>query len=513
MAIVPIGVPQIGAGPSISSGAGTPENIIAAGIGALYLDTTTGALWHKTSGTATTGWVRTDFGGSNDKYPGLMGPVFNVKAFGAVGDGVTDDTAAIQAAVDAAAPVNGIVFAPQGSYLLNTGISRTGGKLTIQGAGRRSTIFKAGGAITMFSFQSPGVGSFMGHVSFRDCWIDGNNVATTGMSMLRVNLSLMENVEIYQIAGRGLHLQGVQDYYFFAVDVRNSGHFANQHPGVHIVDFGADESNSHAWVGGTIERNRYHGMLLDTVDSIKLLGVKLHGRTTADDATPDAVDLLRVLGSQRVSVIGCQFTQGRQFGVFADQNGAAATTNMQVVGCTFVDGANYQSGGAYWHIGMGKARIIRAGNQFAFSGLAHTSYTSLGGDIWVQSTAPNQQPPLAYDLHDSQPGTKIKDDSTTHGIFVLTDDVTITTNVNNGTEFLVTLGGNRTIGAPTNPVKGQRITYFVRQDGTGGRTLAWNAVFKVSWSDVGNTASKTSGITFEYDGANWMQVSAQGPYV
>lgn len=45
------------------------------------------------------------------------GQVFNVKAYGAKGDGTTDDTAAIQAAQAAASAVSGLVVVPQGQYL------------------------------------------------------------------------------------------------------------------------------------------------------------------------------------------------------------------------------------------------------------------------------------------------------------------------------------------------------------------------------------------------------------
>ncbi len=59
------------------------------------------------------------------------GPVFNVKAYGAVGDGVTDDTAAIQAAV-AAAGSAGTLFFPAGTYVAGSFTYADGIKL--QGA-------------------------------------------------------------------------------------------------------------------------------------------------------------------------------------------------------------------------------------------------------------------------------------------------------------------------------------------------------------------------------------------
>lgn len=51
----------------------------------------------------------------NDSYG-----FFDVRKMGAAGDGVSDDTAAFQAAVDAAAAQEGIVFVPPGKYLIRT---------------------------------------------------------------------------------------------------------------------------------------------------------------------------------------------------------------------------------------------------------------------------------------------------------------------------------------------------------------------------------------------------------
>ncbi len=43
----------------------------------------------------------------------------------------------------------------------------------------------------------------------------------------------------------------------------------------------------------------------------------------------------------------------------------------------------------------------------------------------------------------------------------------------------MTLGGNRTLGAPTNvPAGGQGGSLFITQDATGSRTLSYNSVWK-----------------------------------
>nr|BAR24414.1 phage-related tail fiber protein [uncultured Mediterranean phage uvMED] len=55
----------------------------------------------------------------------------------------------------------------------------------------------------------------------------------------------------------------------------------------------------------------------------------------------------------------------------------------------------------------------------------------------------------------------------------LTDGATIAVDMSLGNNFSVTLGGNRTLGDPTNVTAGQSGVIVVTQDGTGSRTLAY----------------------------------------
>ncbi len=92
-----------------------------------------------TTGVSVTAYMETVLGAADADaaMTTLSGiPIFNVKTFGAVGDGVTDDSAATQAALTAAgaATNGGTVFFPPGVYLFATGLIKPSG-INIKGVG------------------------------------------------------------------------------------------------------------------------------------------------------------------------------------------------------------------------------------------------------------------------------------------------------------------------------------------------------------------------------------------
>jgi hypothetical protein len=85
----------------------------------------------------------------------------------------------------------------------------------------------------------------------------------------------------------------------------------------------------------------------------------------------------------------------------------------------------------------------------------------------------------------------------------LADAATIVTNASLGTHFRVTLGGNRTLGNPTNAVDGQKLLFEIIQDATGSRTLALDTKFAlgtdVSAVTLTTTASKRDFLGVVYN--------------
>lgn len=66
---------------------------------------------------------------------------------------------------------------------------------------------------------------------------------------------------------------------------------------------------------------------------------------------------------------------------------------------------------------------------------------------------------------------------TAYPYFTFSDAPTMTIDCLNGNAQQTTLTGNRVFAIPANPADGSELDLLVIQDGTGGRTLSWNAVF------------------------------------
>lgn len=148
-------------------------------------------------------------GGSTD--------VVSVKTYGAVGNGIANDTPAIRAAIAAVnAAGGGTVYIPPGTYILNSAgdgfyaISLTNvNNVRIQGAGEHLTILKVGNS------QNVGPLAFTtcSKIAVLDLTLDGNraNNTTLGTHGLRAQdftASEIRNVRIINTNGYGMGFQG-----------------------------------------------------------------------------------------------------------------------------------------------------------------------------------------------------------------------------------------------------------------------------------------------------------------
>ena len=91
----------------------------------------------------------------------------------------------------------------------------------------------------------------------------------------------------------------------------------------------------------------------------------------------------------------------------------------------------------------------------------------------------------------------------------LTDGSTITWDASTQDVAKVTLAGNRTLSSATSGTTGQFISLLIIQDGTGSRTLTWNAAYEFAADTaptLTTTASKGDLFVFRYNGSKWLEV-------
>ena len=152
--------------------------------------------------------------------------VVNVKDFGAVGDGVADDTAAIASAIASIADIGGIVYFPQGIYTTTSGITiGNGTDASVSSTAHRITLRGAGGGtgteITNVKFEgstvirytggaaSVGVVNIQGpvtQVQMFDMQLDCNGAAQFGLYQNHLYAGTFQNITVVNFTSVAYYL-------------------------------------------------------------------------------------------------------------------------------------------------------------------------------------------------------------------------------------------------------------------------------------------------------------------
>lgn len=155
-----------------------------------------------------------------------------------------------------------------------------------------------------------------------------------------------------------------------------------------------------------------------------------------------------------VGTTALSFSQFGLFGTMAQQNSdAVAITGGTIVGTT-ISGLSITTSTGTLAISNGK--VISISNTLTFTGTDGASVAFGAGGT------------------NAYTGTAQTYSAAQRGAFsTLTDAGTVAIDLSLANNYNLTLGGNRTLGVPTNPVAGQTGVISVRQDITGTRTLAY----------------------------------------
>jgi hypothetical protein len=141
------------------------------------------------------------------QFADLTGRVLDVRDYGARGDGVSDDTAAVSSALAAA---NGATLLfPAGTYLLSSIVVPAGAQVRIVGEGQGVSVLShmAGSTASMWRASDTTVGQIeLAHLT-----LDGNKAHNTNRRMslidVRVDRLLVQDVELRNSIQQAIHLR------------------------------------------------------------------------------------------------------------------------------------------------------------------------------------------------------------------------------------------------------------------------------------------------------------------
>lgn len=163
--------------------------------------------------------------------------VYNVKDYGAAGDGATDDQTAIQEAVnDAYANGGGIVYAPKGVYILKSPILWETG-VSMRGDGIGQTILKTVSDTAVLGFSAIhydssryGTGNLFKGCTFSDFEIDGSGLQVSevswrgkGIFLIGMENCIVRDILVRETAATGIGIDALRNVIISNVTCINCG--------------------------------------------------------------------------------------------------------------------------------------------------------------------------------------------------------------------------------------------------------------------------------------------------
>jgi hypothetical protein len=303
----------------------------------------------------------------------------SVKDFGAAGDGVMDDTAAIQAALDSVyAAGGGTLYFPAGEYLVTTIAKVFASNITVvfQGAGKMASVLRKTGASTtpildLSCTTSPGVT----YSPIRDIRIRGNAKAHDGIRLTNWARFNLENV---YVNGCDIGINNRGSLVFIAkgctIVSNNTGYKADVFNGV--------GANLIKFIGGSISANTSFGVDLGDGEGFSFDGTDFGGNGTIGDVNTGAVlirsNVSAAIGVSYGSFTDCWFELNR--GTTIRVEASALNLGIKDTQCLSAEGGNVMN--------IGDIRSLQLINFIAPSApdtvtVACKQFISIGGIIGV----------------------------------------------------------------------------------------------------------------------------------
>lgn len=457
---------------------------------------------------------------------GLEYAGINVKAsnYGAVGDGSTDDTTAINAAiayanaVSNAALVGATVYFPPGKYSISSTLTTPSPNVVLKGTSygspsSGSTLYYPQNTGRLFDLGT----SATSNVTFRDLYFLGSSAstATSNHCIYSASASMLhfERCSFNGFGGSAIRVDAGSGIQLFNVEAQNC--LLSAVPSTYdalvsrqgVIELGCTEAMIE-WcningVAGTLNANtgRYgHGYMI-------ALYIKAGVSRITNSVFAFAQNGVVIESSQHHQVMNSrsEYNQGHGFVVECQQSGFVNNRAQD---------NSHDSDSAY-------SGFYNSGwsNSFIGNKIQHVSYTNTQKYGIDTTTAAGTGATLTNHFSDNHMlgnGTNplyhfTNPTNTPLSIGgqdfrqVLADGATVTPDAQNGNQWTLTATASRTLAAPTNSYTGARATLSIKNSSGGAITTTINGAYKMAWTDPAD--GKTRTILLEcYDGTNWKSI-------